>query len=573
MKRDLVIYTEKINCQDCYKCIKVCPVKSIKVEDFSASVISNTCVYCGKCINACPAGAKRYREEIDLVQEWAGAGEPMIACLAPSFIADFENVTLLNLLKAFYCLGFSGVSETAIGADIVAQSTNDYLLATKNSKVIATCCPSVVNYIKIYFPEHEKYLAPIVSPMIAHSRILRKSGYSNHKLVFIGPCIAKKQESDLYEGEIDAVLTFNEFRKLMEIEGIYFADMEKVTLPENFVIGASQRAGLFPVDSGMISTMCKDIEPVDANYMCFSGMKAVMEVCGELSDWNPQQKTFVELMACDGGCIKGPATSDKQGVASKRNKLLRDFDIFKRSGLAVSLPERAIDISNDRYKVPYKINCVYSETEIQEVLDSMGKRTKADELNCSGCGYDNCREYAVALLDGKAEREMCISQMRKEAQNQASVLLRKMPYGVVLVDENLRIVDTNSKFIDFGGEEITMISDALGGLAGADLRKIVSFHKYFAAVLASGEETSEFDIREDKRSLKLSIISIRPNKLVCGIIQNMDDSHLMKEIISEKIREVIKQNAESVQRIAYILGESASFTESVLNTVIDPDKK
>ncbi|OFY40992.1 MAG: hypothetical protein A2X18_02820 [Bacteroidetes bacterium GWF2_40_14] len=203
----------------------------------------------------------------------------------------------------------------------------------------------------------------------------------------------------------------------------------------------------------------------------------------------------------------------------------------------------------------------------------MGKRTKADELNCSGCGYDNCREYAVALLDGKAEREMCISQMRKEAQNQASVLLRKMPYGVVLVDENLRIVDTNAKFIDFGGEEITMISDALGGLAGADLRKIVSFHKYFAAVLASGEETSEFDIREDKRNLKLSIISIRPNKLVCGIIQNMDDSHLMKEIISEKIREVIKQNAESVQRIAYILGESASFTESVLNTVIDPDKK
>jgi len=573
MKRDLVIYTEKINCQDCYKCIKVCPVKSIKVEDFSASVISNTCVYCGKCINACPAGAKRYREEIDLVQEWAGAEEPMIACLAPSFISDFENVTLVNLLKAFYCLGFSGVSETAIGADIVAQSTNDYLHSTKNSKVIATCCPSVVNYIKIYFPEHEKYLAPIVSPMIAHSRVLRKSGYSNHKLVFIGPCIAKKQESDLYEGEMDAVLTFNEFRKLMEIEGIYFADMEKVTLPENFVIGASQRAGLFPVDSGMISTMCKDIEPVDANYMCFSGMKAVMEVCGELSVWNPQQKTFVELMACDGGCIKGPATSDTQGVASKRNKLLSDFDIFKRSGLAVSLPERVIDISNDRYKVPYKINCVYSETEIQEVLDSMGKRTKADELNCSGCGYDNCREYAVALLDGKAEREMCISQMRKEAQNQASVLLRKMPYGVVLVDENLRIVDTNAKFIDFGGEEITMISDALGGLAGADLRKIVSFHKYFAAVLASGEETSEFDIREDKRNLKLSIISIRPNKLVCGIIQNMDDSHLMKEIISEKIREVIKQNAESVQRIAYILGESASFTESVLNTVIDPDKK
>lgn len=203
----------------------------------------------------------------------------------------------------------------------------------------------------------------------------------------------------------------------------------------------------------------------------------------------------------------------------------------------------------------------------------MGKKTKADELNCSGCGYDNCRAYAVALLEGKAERQMCISQMRKEAQNQASVLLRKMPYGVVLVDENLRIIDTNEKFIEQGGEEIAMISEALGGLTGADLKKIIPYHKYFTAALHSGEDTSEFDIRDGQNNIHLSIVSIQPNKLVCGIIQNMDDSQLMKEIISDKIREVIKQNAESVQRIAYILGESASFTESVLKSVIDKDNK
>ncbi len=573
MGRELVIYTEKTNCQDCYKCIKVCPVKSIKVEDFSASVISNTCVYCGKCINACPAGAKRYREEIDSVQEWVANGEPMIACLAPSFIADFEDVKFESLLKALHCLGFSGVSETALGADAVAEKTNEYLGKSTYDKVIATCCPSVVNYIKIYYPEHEKYLAPFASPMIAHARILRKNGYKSHKLVFIGPCVAKKQESDLYGDEIDAVLTFDEFRKLMDMEGIVFADMDRVSLPDKFVIGASQRAGLFPVNHGMISTMCKDIEPVDAQFMSFSGMKSVMEVCGELSEWNPGQKVFIEMTACDGGCIKGPATSKRQGVAGKRNKLLKEYDIFRRSGLAASLPETEIDLSSERYKVPYKINCLYSESDIQEVLNSMGKRTKADELNCSGCGYDNCRAYAVALLEGKAEREMCISQMRKEAQNQASILLRKMPYGVVLVDENLRIIDANEKFVALGGEEIAMISEALGGLSGADLKKILPYHKYFSAVLASGEESGEFEIREEERNVRLSIVSIQPNKLICGIIQNMDDSQLMKEIISDKIKEVIRQNAESVQRIAYILGESASFTESVLKTVIDPDKK
>jgi iron only hydrogenase large subunit-like protein len=159
----------------------------------------------------------------------------------------------------------------------VAKATNDYLNCTEKEIVLATCCPSVVNYIKIYYPEHEQYLAPFVSPMIAHTRMLRESGYRNHKLVFIGPCIAKKKEADIYGDELDAVLTFNEFRAWMEREGIYFADMDRVTLPDNFVIGASERAGLFPVDNGMISTMCKDVKPVDAQFMSFSGMRQVME--------------------------------------------------------------------------------------------------------------------------------------------------------------------------------------------------------------------------------------------------------------------------------------------------------
>lgn len=573
MKRDLVIYTEKINCQDCYKCIKVCPVKSIKVEDFSASVIEETCIYCGKCINACPVGAKKYRNDTDILKEWAHNGQKMIACLAPSFLSDFGDEKFENLLKVFYCLGFSGVSETAIGADMVATETNRFLQETDKKIVLATCCPSVVNYIKIYYPEYQGHLAPIVSPMIAHVRLLRESGYATHKLVFVGPCIAKKHESDIYENETDVVITFEELRMLMEEEGIYFSDMERVDLPEGFVIGASDRAGIFPVDSGMISTMCKDIEPVDSAFMSFSGMKSVMEVCGELGEWKPNKKFFIELMACDGGCIKGPATSCAEGLAAKRNRLLNEFDAFKKSGLAIPLPIKEVDMSFDAYKLPYKINCIYSDYEIQEVLNSMGKVTKEDELNCTGCGYDNCRAHAVALLDGKAEREMCISQMRKEAQNQASVLLRKMPYGVVLVDENLRVIDSNEKFIKQGGEEIAMITEALGGLAGADLRKIIPYHKYFQAVINSGDEAAEFDIREENTNIRLSIVSIQANKLVCGIIQNMDDSRLVKELISEKVREVIKHNAESVQRIAYILGESASYTESVLNTVIKSDKK
>jgi iron only hydrogenase large subunit-like protein len=567
-----VIFTEKINCQDCYKCIKVCPVKSIKVEDFSASVIEETCIYCGRCINACPAGAKKYRDDTAIVRGWVEKGEKVIACLAPSFLADFGEEKLDRLLKAFYCLGFSGVSETAIGADLVAEATNSFLETTDKEIVLATCCPSVVNYIKIYHPEFNGNLAPIVSPMIAHVRLLRANGFNAHKLVFAGPCISKKNEGDIYGNETDAVITFEELRNMFNEDGILFSDMDKVSLPDGFVIGSSERAGIFPVDSGMISTMCKDIKPVDAGFMSFSGMNSVMEVCGELDKWYPSRKVFIELMACEGGCIKGPATSKKEGVAYKRNKLLSEFDSFRRSGLAVPLEKKIIDLSFDHYKVPYKINCLYSDREIQEVLNSMGKTHKEDELNCSGCGYDNCRAYAVALLDGKAEKEMCISQMRKEAQNQASVLLRKMPYGVVLADENLRIVESNEKFVNQGGEELKMISEALGGLNGADLKKVFTYYKYFEAILESGDESCEHDLRDGSRNIKLSLISIQPHKLVCGIVQDMDDSTLQKEIISEKIREVLKHNAESVQRIAYILGESASYTESVLNMVVEKDK-
>jgi transcriptional regulator with PAS, ATPase and Fis domain len=306
--------------------------------------------------------------------------------------------------------------------------------------------------------------------------------------------------------------------------------------------------------------------------MSFSGMKSVIEICEEISDWTPQNKLFIELMACKGGCIKGPATKTSAGLAGKRDRLLKDYDLFKKSGMAFPLKSCEIDLSNSKYKIPYKINCVYSEAEIQEMLNSIGKKAKVDELNCSGCGYDNCRQYAIALLDGKAEREMCISQMRKEAQNRASVLLRKMPYGVVLVDKSLTIIDTNQKFIENGGDEIGMIADTLGRLAGADLRKVISYHKYFSAVLSSGEESSEYDIEENGKRIRLSIITIEPNKTVCGIVQSMDSSELIMDLVSDKVRDVIKHNAESVQRIAYILGESASFTESVLSSVINKEK-
>ncbi|MEG2336443.1 MAG: (Fe-S)-binding protein, partial [Bacteroidales bacterium] len=261
-------------------------------------------------------------------------------------------------------------------------------------------------------------------------------------------------------------------------------------------------------------------------------------------------------------------------VAAKRKALIDMHGLLQKSELPYkALPLIEDEWRNEAFVRPFQVKCVHSDEEIEEALHSIGKWTAKDELNCTGCGYDSCRALAAAMLDGKAHREMCVSCMRKEAQDKASILLQKMPYGVVMVDDNLKVMDANHKFAEMLGDEILFLFDAQPGLKGVDLKKLIPFYSHFESVLSTGVDVIEHDIRDGENYYHLSLMTIQKYKTVCGILQNMHQPEVQQELIVERIREVIKQNVENVQQIAYLLGENASFTESMLNSVVDSHKK
>lgn len=559
MTNRLPVYTVSNNCQDCYKCIRECPVKAIRIENSRAGIIEDLCISCGHCTVVCPAGAKRHRSDLQLITSWIDAGEEVVLSVAPSIYA-FVGGSQQEVVDFLWSLGFSHVSETAWGAVQTSEATAQWLANFKGQVAISTACPAIVSLVEKYYPQFILNLAPVASPMLMHGAMLKKGFGPKVKVVFAGPCIAKKLEASCGRGEIDATLTITELLQLPAIR------QPVAQQPRDWYPAAADKGSRrYPLEGGMAAT----IEFHDSAFQpaAFSGVETCMKILDDLSADQLPESVFLELLACEGGCLMGPGTPT-QGSAVRRK-----ISIERKSGEAtasttpfvypVALPKPAV--------LPSSIvtHCLYDETDIFSALESVGKHTPTDELNCGGCGYDRCREFALALLDGKAERTMCVSYMRRVAQDKASVLLEKMPYGVVMVDDRLRIVDANRNFASMLGPDTEEAFEARPGLESADLRKIVGFHKIFSSAISSGEEKTDHDIRQGDQYFHISVITILKYKLVCGIMQNMKDERTRREMATDRVQQVITQNMKVVQKIAFLLGENAAFTETMLNSVID----
>ncbi|MDD4646308.1 MAG: [Fe-Fe] hydrogenase large subunit C-terminal domain-containing protein, partial [Bacteroidales bacterium] len=314
------IYTEKNNCQDCYKCLRQCPVKAIKVEGSSASVIATECIYCGHCVQVCPAGAKKVRDDFHLLSGSLDRGDSVIACLAPSYVSDFPGVDPDVLVGALKKLGFAGVSETALGAELVARETTKWLESQPEGIYISSCCPSVVRLINKYYPQLAGYLVPVLSPMQAHSRMLKE--IYGYQTAFFGPCIAKKGESDDYPEYTDYALTFRDLHDFLDMNYPGW-ELSGGKPGETFIPVRAGRGSYFPVDGGMIATMKQQTSVTDASYMAFSGITSVREVLNNLEGWKTSGSLFLELMICEGGCVKGPCSISRSSVAEKRQRILK----------------------------------------------------------------------------------------------------------------------------------------------------------------------------------------------------------------------------------------------------------
>lgn len=550
------IYTVATECQDCYKCIRGCPVKAIKIEGGYASIEPQRCLFCGHCVETCPNGAKKVRDDRHRVERLLRSKRRVVVSLAPSFASEFPGVTPGRMVAALQRLGFWAVSETALGAQEVSARCRELLAADRPPVLISSACPVVVDFIRKYRPDCTSFIAPLLSPMLAHARLLRAEFGEDIAVVFIGPCIAKKGEADLHPKLVDAVLTFDDLRAWLEGAGVKPAEVEPGEAA--FVPRAAGSGAFYPIEGGMIEGVRQSGSNV--LFMACSGLHSVERALDGVEDVQPGRPVFLELLACEGGCVNGPKSVRQPGTVRRRCRVLR----YARTGAeeSIGLPIEAGYSPQPPPRPPS------GETQIRDVLRSVGKNSIGDELNCGGCGYDSCRAFAAAFLMGHAERRMCVTYMRKLAEKKTHALMQKMPSAVVMVDENLRILECNPSFTRFFGPQDSDDPQPRA-LENQPLDTLVPFYNLFNSVLETGEEIPGRDIRFQGRVFHVTIFSVERHSVVGGIFRDETQPAVRKEQIIDRARRVIENNLRTVQQIAFLIGENAAESEIALNAIVD----
>ena len=610
--REYPLYTIKNNCQDCYKCVRRCPVKAIKIEDGSAMIVPDLCIACGTCYRVCPAKAKQARNDLTRAKHLVQSGKDVYVSLAPSWITEFEGVSREQMIAAIRRLGFRGVSETALGAEEVSaniaglldKAANDALqvsaapdmsqtacgekdedasaerspertsgvredtntgeapqVSAANRLFISTACPAVVEYINKYVPERTANLTKLTSPLLAHCRLLKTALGKDIEVIFIGPCIAKKIEADRHPDLLSLSLSFTDLRQWLKDENIELKDIH-TSVFDKFVMSKAEEGAAYPVEGGMIETLKPYEQSQKAYLMQITGIDNIKRELKNIREEALDRPVFIECLACEGGCVNGPCTSSKKSGLEKRVEILKESDF---SGLA-GKRSPSVDIRLD-YAPEAIVQPKHDETDIKRVLASIGKYSIEDEINCGGCGYNTCRNFAKALLDGKAEPEMCVSHMKQQAQRKANALLRCIPSPIVIANARLSIMEYNDKFVEtfWNEDEHADIYDQ-NNLHGADLRDFINFTNLFSASLDLEQDIHREHVRFNDKLFDVVVFNI-DKKQIGGIIEDVTNMEMKKEQIAEKAKEVIHKNLATVQQIACTLGEHMAETEVLLRSI------
>ncbi|MBO5385556.1 4Fe-4S dicluster domain-containing protein [bacterium] len=554
------VYTLINECHDCYRCVRDCPVKAIKIENNHASVIPEKCISCGTCVKVCPANAKCVRGDLEKVKNLLIAQKDVYVSLAPSWRSVFENSAqkMIAILKK---LGFKEVSETAIGAQEVSIHDAKVLNEMEKGLLISSACPVIVDYVRLYKPEYAKYITPVGSPAKTHARMLKNLYGNDIAVVFIGPCIGKKNEADEDDGLIDVSLTFEELKMWIADEIGDISEIKKESHFE-FVPYSAHEGTLYPINGGMNETIKKIGVKPQVQLMEICTIPAFERALENLDPEKLMVPVFVEALACESGCITGPC------IASNNASISSISDVMYKVKVRDEIPKEPQTVVECDYSPKGVVESKYSLEEIQKTLKKIGKHTAEDELNCGGCGYSSCRELAIALLDGVAEPSMCISYMRKIAMRKAAAMLRCMPAAIVMVDRNMEIIEANDSFMKmFTGEMYEIFKARPDGMAGAAIDRIVEFSDLFRTILRTGKELHKEHYNVNDRLYDINVFTIEPNEIVGAIITDVTQTETNREKISEKAKEVISKNISIVQEIACLLGEHMVETETLLNSI------
>jgi iron only hydrogenase large subunit-like protein len=556
------IYTIETECQDCYRCLRHCPVKAIQVEGGRAMVVPELCIACGQCVAACPAHAKQVRNDMFAAFKLLRSQRPIYVSLAPSWVAEFPEISPGAMIASLRKLGFAGVSETALGAQEVSAAVAQMLARGDARLLLSTACPAAVDFIRGYMPELVPNLTPLLSPLLSHCRMLRRVYGHGIGVVFFGPCVAKKTEADNHPGLLDAAMTFTDLRAMLRQEDIDPAD--QIPGPTDvFSPDPAREGALYPVEGGMSDTVKAFVGNESACFTTLAGIPTIESALQGIHTHVLPRPVFVEMLACVGGCVRGPC------VSSRRPRLLDQIDVFARADRpAIGAPLRPPAVSIGERKNPCPVDLpVYSEDQYVKVLRLIGKFGPEDEINCGGCGHETCRGLARAMLEGLAEPSMCVHFLRKRATRKANALLRCIPAGVVIANTKLQIIECNEHFARLFGEETLMAYEASPGMEGAALEKIVPFISLFRRALDTETDIHRDALRQDDRVFSVTIFTIEPRSVIGGVIFDVTGSELRRDEIATRAREIIRKNLETVQEIACRLGENMADTEILLRSL------
>lgn len=541
---------KKSNCKNCYKCIRHCPVKSIRFSGNQAHIIGNECILCGQCFVVCPQNAKQIVDETEKVKVLIQSGAPVYASVAPSFIANYQGIGINGIRKALIKLGFAGAEETALGATVVKTEYEKMLADGTKDVLISSCCHSVNLLIQKYYPSLLPYLADVMSPMQAHCSDIKKR-FPDAKTVFIGPCVSKKDEAEHYEGIVDAVLTFEELTEWLKAE--------RIDLEADLDVDEESRARFFPTTGGILKTMAN--RTPDYTYMAIDGVDNCIAALKEIEQGNVH-KCFIEMSACAGSCVGGPVMEkyhrspiiDYQSVADYAGK--KDFKVTQPDSLDLKKHFEPIE---RRYGAP-------SESEIQDILKKMGKNRPEDELNCGSCGYDTCREKAIAIYHGKAEISMCLPYLKDKAESFSDCIVSNTPNALIVINDALEVQQINPaarKVLniryssDVLGDQVVRILDPKPFLQVLESKRAVRNRRTYLA-------------EYDKYVEQTIIYDPNYHMLLC-IMRDITEQETEREK-REKLRNQTVETADNVvdkqmrivQEIASLLGETAAETKIAL---------
>ncbi len=541
---------KKSNCNNCYKCIRYCPVKSIRFSGGQANIVNDECILCGECFVACPQNAKEISDSTELCDVLIKSGAPVIASIAPSFIVNFKDVGIDSIKKSLLELGFADVEETAIGATIVKNEYIRILNDEQRDIMISSCCHSINLLIQKYFPNLLPFLADVVSPMQAHALDIKKRN-PEAKVVFIGPCVAKKDEALHYDGIVDAVLTFEELDRMLAKENIVLE--HKIDENEN------SRARFFPVTGGILKSMTG--KPLDYTYLAIDGTAKCIEALKDIEKGN-LKKCFIEMSACVGSCSGGPVIAKEHSSPISNYMTIANYagrEDFPVASLPKAEMVKYLEPIDRRLSMP-------SEHEILMILRQLGKTSQADELNCGSCGYNTCREKAIAVIQGKADLTMCMPFLMKKSESVSDNIIAHAQNAIIVLNEGFEIQKVNPAAMtllnirnqsDILGEQVIRILDPIDFMSVKNTgREIFNKRAYLTEYNKYVDETITFD-----KNYKTFICIMRD-------VTAEEDEKNKKEIMAKKTIEttdkVIEKQMRVVQEIASLLGETTAETKIAL---------